>query len=66
MRRLGSGGWSGVAGVRCGVGRDVIGFEEFEVRRFGSGRSKELGGSGRGGQRSWRVEVEGVWVKGSS
>ena len=38
MGRLGSGGWSGVGG-------DGIGFEGFQVRGLGSGRSKEFGSS---------------------
>ena len=45
MERLGSGGWSGVGGVRVGFGGDGIGLEGLQVR--GSGRSKELGGWGR-------------------
>ena len=49
MGRLGSGGWSRVGGVLVGVGGDGIGFEGYQVKGLGSGRSEELG-----------VGVEGV------
>ena len=62
MGRLGSGGWSGIGGVRVGVGGDGIGFEGFQVRGLWAGRSKELGVGVEGVE----VEVEGVWVEGSS
>ena len=55
MGRLGSGGWSGVGGVGVEVRGDVIGFEGFQVRGLGSGRSKDLGVWGR---RSLGREVE--------
>ena len=55
MGRLGSGGWSGVEGVGVEVRGDVIGFEGFQVRGLGSGRSKDLGVWGR---RSLGREVE--------
>ena len=48
VRGLGWGGWSGDGG-------DGIGFERYQVRGLGSGRSKELGGWGR---RSLGQEVE--------
>ena len=45
--RLGSESWSGVGGVRVGVGRDGVEFVEIQVRGLGSGRSEKLGGWGR-------------------
>ena len=57
MGRLGSGGWSGDGGVRVGAGRDGIGFEGYQVRGLGSGRSKELGGWG------WRSSGQEVELK---
>ena len=55
MGRLGLRGGSG-------VGEDGIGFEGFQVRELGSGRSKELGGWGRRGW-SWGRRSLGQEVK---
>ena len=40
---MGSGSWSGVGGVRVGVGRDGVEFVEIQVRGLGSERSEKLG-----------------------
>ena len=77
MGRLGSRSWSGVGGVRVGVGEDGIGFEGFQVGGWGrgvgvKGWSWSRGrGYGRlrlgGGVRGWvgEVGVEGVGELGS-
>ena len=58
---VGVGGWSGVEGVRVGVGGNEVGFGGVQVRGLGSGRSEGLGEFGSSWDwGTWKVGALGL------